>query len=30
MAREINLNTHTDNRGNLTVIEKVIPFEIPR
>ena len=26
----IDLETHTDKRGNLTVIEKVIPFEIKR
>lgn len=30
MAKIINLQTHTDIRGNLTVIEKVIPFEIKR
>ena len=30
MARQIDLATHTDNRGNLTVIEKVIPFDIKR
>ena len=30
MARLINLKTFSDNRGNLTVIEKVIPFEIKR
>ena len=30
MARQIDLTTHTDNRGNLTVIEKVIPFDIKR
>ncbi|MEI8129574.1 MAG: FdtA/QdtA family cupin domain-containing protein [bacterium] len=30
MARLINLNTFTDSRGNLTVIEKVLPFEIKR
>lgn len=30
MARLIDLTTHTDNRGNLTVIEKVIPFTINR
>jgi len=30
MARLINLKTFTDKRGNLTVIEKVIPFEIKR
>ena len=30
MANLINLKTFTDNRGNLTVIEKVIPFEIKR
>ncbi len=30
MAALIDLKTFTDNRGNLTVIEKVIPFEIKR
>lgn len=30
MARLINLKTFTDKRGNLTVIEKVIPFDIRR
>lgn len=30
MARLINLKTFTDKRGNLTVIEKVIPFQIKR
>lgn len=30
MARLIDLKTFTDTRGNLTVIEKVIPFEIKR
>lgn len=30
MAYLINLKTHTDKRGNLTVIEKVLPFEIRR
>jgi len=30
MAKLIDLNTHTDKRGNLTVIEKIIPFEIKR
>jgi dTDP-4-dehydrorhamnose 3,5-epimerase-like enzyme len=30
MAYFIDLKTHTDARGNLTVIEKVIPFEIKR
>lgn len=30
MARLINLQTFTDNRGNLTVIEKVVPFDIKR
>ena len=30
MARLIDLKTFTDQRGNLTVIEKVIPFEIKR
>lgn len=30
MARILTLNTHSDKRGNLTVIEKEIPFEIKR
>ena len=30
MAHIINLKTFTDKRGNLTVIEKVIPFDIKR
>ncbi len=30
MAKLINLETHTDNRGNLTVIENVFPFEMKR
>lgn len=30
MAHIIDLKTHTDKRGNLTVIEKVIPFDIKR
>ena len=30
MASIIDLKTFTDKRGNLTVIEKVIPFEIER
>jgi dTDP-4-dehydrorhamnose 3,5-epimerase-like enzyme len=30
MAEIINLKTFTDKRGNLTVIEKVIPFDIKR
>jgi hypothetical protein len=30
MAYMIDLKTFTDPRGNLTVIEKVIPFEIRR
>ena len=30
MATIIDLKTFTDVRGNLTVIEKVIPFEIKR
>ena len=30
MARLINLKTFEDERGNLTIIEKVIPFEILR
>ena len=28
MAHIIDLKTFTDDRGNLTVIEKVIPFDI--
>jgi len=30
MAQLIDLYTHTDQRGNLTVIEKIIPFDIKR
>lgn len=30
MAHIITLPTHSDGRGNLTVIEKEIPFEIKR
>jgi len=30
MAYQISLKTFTDSRGNLTVIERVIPFEIKR
>lgn len=30
MAYLINLNTFSDKRGNLTVIEKQVPFEIKR
>ena len=30
MARVVDLKTFTDKRGNLTVIEKVIPFDIKR
>jgi dTDP-4-dehydrorhamnose 3,5-epimerase-like enzyme len=30
MAYLLNLKTFTDKRGNLTVIEKVIPFDIKR
>lgn len=30
MAHIINLTTHSDKRGNLTVIEKQIPFAIKR
>jgi len=30
MAIQIDLKTFTDTRGNLTVIEKVIPFDIKR
>jgi len=30
MAYYIDLTTFTDKRGNLTVIEKIIPFEIKR
>jgi dTDP-4-dehydrorhamnose 3,5-epimerase-like enzyme len=30
MAYQINLKTFTDARGNLTVIERVIPFDVKR
>ena len=30
MAKLINLKTFCDQRGNLTVIEKVLPFDIKR
>ena len=30
MAYQIDLKTFTDKRGNLTVIERVIPFDIKR
>ncbi|GHT56173.1 dTDP-6-deoxy-3,4-keto-hexulose isomerase [Spirochaetia bacterium] len=30
MQRIIKLKTHTDSRGSLTVLEKVLPFEIKR
>ena len=30
MANLISLKTFTDSRGNLTVIEKVVPFDIKR
>jgi dTDP-4-dehydrorhamnose 3,5-epimerase-like enzyme len=30
MPKLIDLKTFTDKRGNLTVIEKVIPFEVKR
>ena len=30
MAQLINAKTYTDDRGNLTVIDKIIPFEIKR
>ena len=30
MAYQIDLTTFTDPRGNLTVIEKIIPFDIKR
>jgi dTDP-4-dehydrorhamnose 3,5-epimerase-like enzyme len=30
MARMISLKTFVDKRGNLTVIEKIIPFDIKR
>ncbi|MGD0342174.1 MAG: FdtA/QdtA family cupin domain-containing protein [Bacteroidales bacterium] len=30
MAYKVDLDTHTDNRGNLTVIENILPFIIKR
>lgn len=30
MARLIDLKTFTDTRGNLTVVEKIVPFELKR
>ncbi|MFD1769673.1 sugar 3,4-ketoisomerase [Sphingobacterium suaedae] len=30
MAYQIDLKTFTDERGNLTVIEKIVPFEVKR
>lgn len=30
MAKIIDLQTFTDKRGNLTVVEKVLPFDIKR
>ncbi|HNY12813.1 MAG TPA: WxcM-like domain-containing protein, partial [Candidatus Wallbacteria bacterium] len=30
MAYLINLKTSTDDRGSLTVIEKILPFDIKR
>ena len=30
MARFLNLKTFSDHRGSLTVIEKILPFEIKR
>ena len=30
MAHFIHLTTHSDQRGNLTVVERTIPFEIKR
>lgn len=30
MAYQIDLKTFTDQRGNLTVIEKIIPFDVKR
>ena len=30
MAHLISLHTHIDKRGNLTVVEKVLPFDIKR
>lgn len=30
MAHIVDLKTHTDSRGNLTVIERILPFDIKR
>tara|TARA_B110000003_G_scaffold247928_1_gene259308 strand:+ start:26347 stop:26703 length:357 start_codon:yes stop_codon:yes gene_type:complete len=30
MAKILNFKTHSDPRGSLTVIEKILPFEIKR
>jgi hypothetical protein len=30
MAKIVELNTYTDLRGNLTVIDKILPFDIKR
>ncbi len=30
MAHKIDLKTYTDHRGHLTVLEKVIPFDVKR
>jgi hypothetical protein len=30
MPNIIKLNTHTDHRGSLTVIEKILPFDVKR
>ena len=30
MARIIDFETHTDERGSLSVIDKVVPFQIKR
>jgi dTDP-4-dehydrorhamnose 3,5-epimerase-like enzyme len=30
MAKVINLQTYTDHRGNLTVIDNILPFKIKR
>ncbi len=30
MAKLLNIDTYTDSRGSLSVIEKVLPFEIKR
>jgi len=30
MPELVNLQTHIDSRGNLTVIEKILPFDIKR